>query len=78
MQSLFPTNSGSDGLAALLTVPAGKCNMVRITNSAKYTVTADKRRGNISLVKGADGLIHFRWANGSNGNIEDDRMIFPG
>ena len=86
--SLFPQHSasaggrgGHDGPNAVHTVlsfKAGKCEMSRNANG-KYSVTADKRRGTISLCKTISdgGMMHFRWSDRSSGQIEDDRIIFP-
>lgn len=46
--------------------------------NGKYGVTADPRRGSISLVHTNDGMVHFRWSNLPGGKVEDDRMVFPG
>jgi hypothetical protein len=41
-----------------------------------FLVTADVRKGKISLVK-KDDLLHFQWLSRLTGEIEDDRIIFP-
>ena len=47
-------------------------------STGQYLITADTRRGTISLVKNPnDGLLHFTWADRDTGNTEDDRMLFP-
>ncbi len=79
MQSLFPSNVGSQpgGAAPLMQFPAGKCVLTPSSNG-KFTVTADPRRGSVSISKGSDGLVHFKWTVQNGGSAEDDRMVFPG
>lgn len=75
MQSLFP-NQPTPVTQPLFQLKAGKCHLNKLQN-AKFQVTADKRRGQISLVRGNDGLLHFKWTNLSNGAVEDDRIVMP-
>lgn len=75
MQSLFPTTQS--GEKVLVQFPAGKCNMTLLPNG-KYGVSADPRRGSISLVRLADDTVHFRWSNMPSGKVEDDRIVFSG
>jgi hypothetical protein len=78
MQSLFPTNSQIGGNASsIVQFRAGKCQLAQQANG-KFLVSADLRRGQVSLVKGSDNLLHFRWSNFSTGAIEDDRIIMAG
>lgn len=76
MQSLFPSQSGRGRRSEpLFSCKAGKCELEAI-NGGKFRVTADIRKGQITIVKGNDGLKHFRWGD-RNGNVVDDLIIFP-
>ncbi len=78
MASLFPSAQAQAGAGTLLcSFPAGQCNMVS-QPGGKFQVTADPRRGQLSLSKGADGLTHFKWASLPAGKVEVDRIVFPG
>eukprot|EP01031_Cornospumella_fuschlensis_P038473 gene38473-46764_t len=78
MQSLFPTNHGAAATRPpLIQFRAGKCELVQLPNG-KYRVSADLRRGNISLTRESDGLVHFKWSNFVNGAVEDDRIVMAG
>ena len=47
-------------------------------STGQYLITADTRRGNISLMKNPnDGLLHFTWTDRDTNSTEDDRMLFP-
>ena len=76
MQSLFPSQSSRGRRSEpLLSCKAGKCELEAIAGG-KFRVTADVRKGQITIVKGNDGLKHFRWGD-RNGNVVDDLIIFP-
>jgi len=77
MQSLFPPQQGNSSNQPLYQFKAGKCHLALQPNG-KYQVTADKRRGQVTLVRGNDSLLHFKWSASSNGNVEDDRIVMPG
>lgn len=78
MASLFPTAQAQAGAGTVLcSFPAGQCQTV-VQPNKKLQVTADPRRGQISVVKGADGLVHFKWANLPAGYVEIDRIVFSG
>lgn len=83
MQSLFPTaprpgaGGGSQG-NSLFEFKAGKMNLAGPNAAGKFSCSADKRKGTISLVSTSDQLLHFRWSDRTSGNVEDDRIIFPG
>lgn len=78
MQSLFPTQGGGNNQSQpLYQFRAGKCQLTLQPNG-KFLVSADLRRGQIQLVRGADTLLHFRWANFATGAVEDDRIVMPG
>lgn len=40
-------------------------------------MTPDRQKGQISLVRGDDQLIHFQWKNRQTGSVVDDFIIFP-
>ena len=40
-------------------------------------VTPDKRKGLVMVEQGDDQLMHFKWKDRTNGNVEDDLIIFP-
>jgi hypothetical protein len=76
MQSLFP--QATQASAPLVQFRAGKCTMSAAQPNGKYRVTCDPKPGKIALMKGNDGLTHFKWLNGQSGAVEDDRIVFPG
>lgn len=45
--------------------------------NSRYTVTADKRRGTLSLEKGQDDLLRFCWRDRATNATEIDRIVFP-
>ena len=69
---------GGDGGKALVEFKAGKMILTGPNSAGKFNCTADKRKGTVSLVSAPDQLLHFRWADRTSGNVEDDRIIFPG
>jgi len=77
MASLFPQQQGGRGGAStsILEFKVGKCNLTRL--GGKFRVTADKRRGNLSVSKDNDGLMIIKWTDRSTGSIEDRRVAFP-
>lgn len=79
MQSLFPTHasSGANASSNLLQFRAGKCHMSPLQNG-KFQVTAEPRRGQVTLSRENDGLLHFKWSNLSTGAVEEDRIVMPG
>jgi hypothetical protein len=79
--SLFPSrNTANDrnGGVVLIKCRAGKMILSTVQENGKFNVTADPRRGEISLIKGNDGIVRFKWTNTVNNIVEDDRMVFPG
>lgn len=78
MQSLFPTGRASSGNNALVEFKAGKMLLTGPNSAGKFSCTADKRKGSVSLVSTPDQLVRFRWTDRSSGNVEDDRIIMPG
>ncbi len=87
MQSLFPVGSSTSSGAGdrnnnngtnILSFKAGKIELDGPKANGCYKATADKRRGQLDLVKTNDNLLHFRWTDRSSGAIEDDRILFPG
>ena len=63
---------------SLVEFKAGKMNMVGPNADGKFQCSADKRKGSITLVSTPDQLLHFRWTDRTSGQVEDDRIIFPG
>ena len=80
MQSLFPQadSSGHATATPIVQFRAGKCTLSAVLPNGKHTVTCDPRAGKIALIKGNDGLLHFKWINGLTNKVEDDRIVFPG
>lgn len=81
-QSLFPSRAaggaGGGGKQALVSFNAGLCVIGGSNSNGKINVTADPRKGKITLGKGNDGQMHFKWTDRMNGQCEVDRMVFPG
>mmetsp|Transcript_6039 Transcript_6039/g.9028 ORF Transcript_6039/g.9028 Transcript_6039/m.9028 type:complete len:291 (+) Transcript_6039:33-905(+) len=76
--SLFPT-SRERGSSPLLQFRAGKCILTQSPGTTKFQVTMDTRRGMITLSKGEDGLLSFKWAASNTPNSpEDERIVFAG
>lgn len=78
MQSLFPQGGTPATQAPVVQFRAGKCTMSSAQPNGKYLVTPDPRSGRVSLSKGNDGLMHFKWTNALTNTVEDDRIVFPG
>lgn len=78
MQSLFPQGNAQPAQAPLVQFRAGKCTMSSVQPNGKFMVTPDSRSGRVSLSKGSDGLLHFKWTNAVTNTVEDDRIVFPG
>jgi 26S proteasome regulatory subunit N13 len=78
--SLFPQAQRGAEPAGQVAVQfrAGKCTMSSVQSNGKYMVTSDPRSGRLSLSKGGDGLMHFKWTNTVTNKVEDDRIVFPG
>lgn len=81
MDSLFPQQRPADATSrqppALISFKAGKCVVSDRQSNGKFTVTADKRRGTLSMSRSSDGLMRFRWTDRSTGILEDHRIVFP-
>jgi len=60
------------GVEPLLQMKAGKMNL------QGTTVTADPRKGIITLRKSDDGLMHLLWKERNSGGVEDDLIVFEG
>ncbi len=56
----------------LVEFKAGKLNL------SGTTMTADPRKGKISMRKKPDGLTYFQFSWRPNNEIEDDLIVFPG
>jgi hypothetical protein len=75
----FPGSGGSGVNSAALSLKWGKCFVVDLDSGKKFKVTADKRKGQLSLFrKGMDGMNHLKWKDRSTGSEEEDLFIFPG
>lgn len=83
MQSLFPQSQGGpgvggDGGVTLISFKAGRLNMGEANSTGTFKVTADERKGTISLVRRPiDNLVHFKWTDRQSGQDEEDKIIFP-
>jgi 26S proteasome regulatory subunit N13 len=55
---------------------AGKCNLAPQPDGA-FLVTPDRRKGKISLQKGNDSLLHFKWTDRSTNAALMDLIVFP-
>jgi hypothetical protein len=60
----------------LVQFKAGKCNLAA-QEDGSFLVTPDLKKGKISLHKGADGLIHFKWTDRSSNTVVSDLLVFP-
>ncbi|XP_028849373.1 proteasomal ubiquitin receptor ADRM1 [Denticeps clupeoides] len=72
--ALFPSlasGSRSSSSKYLVEFRAGKMTL------KGSTVTPDKRKGMVYIQQTDDSLIHFCWKDRTNGNVEDDLIIFP-
>ena len=49
-----------------------------IMQEGQTRVTADPRKGKITVKRGEDDLMHFIWTDREQGRQEDDLIIFPG
>jgi 26S proteasome regulatory subunit N13 len=74
-QNLFAAaqQAQNQGPKPLLEFRAGKMNYDPKTKQ----VTADKRKGKVTLVV-EDGLLHFQWRDREQNKLEDNLIIFPG
>jgi hypothetical protein len=61
---------------APVTFRAGKCEMVPQPNG-KFMVSADRKRGSITVEKGSDGMIKFRWTNIGNNQADQPLFLLP-
>ena len=53
------------------------CRAGKMSMNSSNLVTPDKRKGMVMVEQGDDQLMHFKWKDRTNGNIEDDLIIFP-
>eukprot|EP00999_Lentomonas_sp_LEN2_P002819 NODE_686_length_1261_cov_106.621693_g647_i0.p1 GENE.NODE_686_length_1261_cov_106.621693_g647_i0~~NODE_686_length_1261_cov_106.621693_g647_i0.p1 ORF type:complete len:339 (+),score=76.37 NODE_686_length_1261_cov_106.621693_g647_i0:77-1093(+) len=73
MANLFAQAADRGPVPALVTFKAGK-----MYQEGKMVIP-DKRKGQVTLVKNPhDGILHFQWKDRFSGQMEDDRMCFPG
>jgi len=72
----MPQNAGS---TPVFQFKAGKCKIDALPGSPnKFTISPDTRKGTISLTRGSDGVLHFRWLDRSdNSKVIDDFSIVP-
>jgi hypothetical protein len=54
---------------------AGKCNLAP-QEDGSFLVTPDRRKGKISLHKGSDNLLHFKWTDRSTNAPVIDLIVF--
>lgn len=69
--------TGAVNPGSLVTLKAGKMACVQKENSSKFIITPETVKGQLSLIRGDDDLIHFQWKNRSTNAIDDDFVIFP-
>ena len=60
------------GRGGLFEMQCGKATL------AGTTVTADPRKGILSLKKSEDGLMHLIWKDRTTNAVEEDLIVFPG
>ncbi|KAL3889211.1 hypothetical protein ACJMK2_001558 [Sinanodonta woodiana] len=69
--ALFGTANGRSQNKNLVEFRAGKMYM------KGKMVHPDKRKGQVYIYQSEDSLMHFCWKDRTNGNVEDDLIIFP-
>eukprot|EP01118_Nematostelium_gracile_P004637 TRINITY_DN1548_c0_g1_i1.p1 TRINITY_DN1548_c0_g1~~TRINITY_DN1548_c0_g1_i1.p1 ORF type:complete len:335 (+),score=113.17 TRINITY_DN1548_c0_g1_i1:160-1164(+) len=67
------SSGGGGGNKPLVEFRAGKMTY----NDTTKKVTPDKRKGQIQLNQGMDGLMRFQWKDRTNGQVVDELYIFP-
>ncbi|CAM9201467.1 unnamed protein product, partial [Heterosigma akashiwo] len=82
MQSLLQQMGGMGGAAApqapaaLVKFKAGKMEM-QSKGDNKFLIVPDLRKGEVSLFKGDDQLLHFQWKDRKTQALVDDLILFP-
>ncbi|CAM9485659.1 unnamed protein product [Phaeothamnion confervicola] len=73
-----PAVGGGTGEGPIVTFKAGKLEAKPQTGRGnRLMVTADPRKGQVSLVKGADDdLLHFQWRDRTTNVVQDDLILF--
>jgi len=79
--SLFPSLGGgaagrSSNTPQLVELKAGRCVHTALPNG-NFNVVSDPRRGVITMSRGNDRMLHFKWTDRSSGTVEEDRLVFP-
>lgn len=76
-QSLFPQGGNArQAPKPIVSFKAGKCAMV-LQPEGDFLVTPEDKKGQITLSKESDGLIHFRWTDRTTKTVVDDLIVFP-
>jgi len=70
--SIFAAQAQGGARGGLFEMQCGKATL------AGTTVTADPRKGLLSLKKSEDGLMHLVWKDRSSQAVEDDLIVFQG
>ena len=80
--SLFPSLGGGaagrvgSNSQQLVELKAGRCLHTALPNG-NFNVVSDPRRGVITMSRGGDRILHFKWTDRSSGTVEEDRLVFP-
>mmetsp|Transcript_21999 Transcript_21999/g.28803 ORF Transcript_21999/g.28803 Transcript_21999/m.28803 type:complete len:386 (+) Transcript_21999:60-1217(+) len=74
--SQFGAMGGTPAPQSLVTFKAGKMEIQDKGNN-KFLIVPDLRKGQISLLKSDDQLIHFQWKDRKTQAIVDDLILFP-
>eukprot|EP00088_Acartia_fossae_P027829 TRINITY_DN2859_c0_g1_i1.p1 TRINITY_DN2859_c0_g1~~TRINITY_DN2859_c0_g1_i1.p1 ORF type:complete len:424 (-),score=188.89 TRINITY_DN2859_c0_g1_i1:279-1550(-) len=70
---LFGATSARSASKALVEFRAGKMSL----DTSTKMVTADARKGMVSIFQNEDQLMHFTWKDRGTGTVEEDLTIFP-
>lgn len=77
MQSIFGSGFGAPQNQNLVQFRAGKCQLTPRPNG-KFLISADLRKGQVTITRGPDGLVRFKWSNFTTGVVEDEPIVMPG
>jgi len=75
--TLFPSRP-TGATNALCHFHCGVMNASPIEGGGKFKVSADKRKGLLTLERGQDGMLHLYWKTRPGVNTLEDYMILPG